>query len=81
MVIFMYYYINIFFLYSILGHIIETLFYTIGSGESGILYGYWTPVYGIGAAIILLFYNLFLNKKYNGFKKYLYLFFYLVLLV
>ncbi len=70
----MYYYINIFFLYSILGHIIETLFYTIGSGESGILYGYWTPVYGIGAAIILLFYNLFLNKKYNGFKKYLYLF-------
>lgn len=71
----MYYYINCFFLYSILGHILETVFYTFGSGESGILYGYWTPVYGIGCGLILLFNNMFLDrKKINGFKKYLALF-------
>lgn len=50
------YYINCFFLYSILGHIIETFFYTLGSGESGILYGYWTPIYGFGCVFILFIY-------------------------
>lgn len=73
----MYYYINCFFLYSILGHIVETVFYTLGSGESGILYGYWTPVYGIGCGLILLFNNLILDKrKVEGIKKYISIFFF-----
>ena len=54
-------YINIFFLYSFLGHFIETFFYP--NGESGILTGWWTPVYGIGTVIILLLYKFI--KKYN----------------
>jgi len=58
----MYYYINIFFLFSILGHFIESVFTT--SYESGILVGYWTPIYGIGVCIILLI-NSFLKKKFK----------------
>lgn len=74
---FMYYYINCFFIYSIIGHIVETVFYTLGTGESGILYGYWTPVYGIGCGLILLFHNLILDKmKIKGIKKYVSLFFF-----
>ncbi len=46
------YYINYFFLYAILGHLIETFF--VSGFTSGILYGWWTPVYGFGVVIILL---------------------------
>ncbi len=46
------YYINLFFLYSVLGHLLEkTLF---PEHASGILYGFWTPIYGIGSLIIIL---------------------------
>mgnify|MGYP004527652977 FL=1 len=64
MVKFMYYY-NIFFLFSILGHFIENFFYT--SKDSGILFGYWTPIYGVGVVIILIIYKLiskFVKKEY-----------------
>ena len=62
------YYINIFFIYSILGHFIENFFYV--DGESGILAGYWTPVYGIGTVIILASYNLVIKKlKVNNIIK------------
>lgn len=50
------YYINIFFIYSFLGYLFELLINKIfktGHG-SGILYGPWTPIYGIGAIIILV---------------------------
>ena len=49
------YYLNCFFIYSILGHILETVTALItGNGfKSGILNGWWTPVYGIGAVTIL----------------------------
>lgn len=57
------YYINMFFMYSILGHIIETFFYTIGSGESGILYGWWTPIYGFGCVFILLMYDYVITHR------------------
>lgn len=53
------YYINCFLIFSILGHFIESFFYS--SGDSGILYGYWTPIYGIGT-IIILFINKFIEK-------------------
>ena len=44
---------------SIVGHVIESIFYS--SGDSGILLGYWTPIYGIGCVIILLV-NRFVDK-------------------
>lgn len=50
------YYINYFFIMSIFGHLIESLLSS--SGNSGILFGYWTPIYGLGTVVIL-----FLNKN------------------
>ena len=49
-----------FFLFSLLGHIIESFFYT--SGDGGILYGPYTPVYGIGVCIVVFVTNI-INKK------------------
>jgi len=46
------YYINYFFIFSIIGHFIETVF--VSNFTSGILYGWWTPVYGFGVILILL---------------------------
>ena len=45
------YYLNIFFIFSILGHIIENFVYV--HVDSGILYGYWTPIYGLGVLLII----------------------------
>lgn len=55
------YYINIFFLFSLLGHIIENIVYT--KVDSGILYGLWTPIYGVGVIAIIL-----INKYLERFK-------------
>jgi uncharacterized membrane protein len=63
------YYLNYFFIFSIIGHFIETFIYY--NGESGILFGPWTPVYGFGAIIILFIYN-YLNKNIKN--KYLKIF-------
>jgi uncharacterized membrane protein len=57
------YCINTFLFYSIIGHFIENIFYT--KIDSGILYGYWSCVYGIGALIILVI-NYFICKKYKN---------------
>lgn len=46
------YYINYFFIFAIIGHFIETVF--VSNFTSGILYGWWTPVYGFGTILILL---------------------------
>lgn len=66
------YYINIFLIYSILGYIFEATmaFLTKGSFKSGIMFGPWTPIYGLGVIIILLlssylFKNLHLPKIYE----------------
>ena len=67
------YYINYFFIFSILGHFIETFFYS--SGESGILFGWWTPVYGIGTLIILLIHKILDKYKLNKILKIIVLFF------
>lgn len=61
------YYINYFFIFSILGHFIETFFYS--NGESGILFGWWTPVYGIGTIIILLINKYIERFKFNKYLK------------
>lgn len=63
------YYLNCFFVYSILGHLLETVIALITKNgfKSGFLYGWWTPVYGIGAVTILfvseyLFKNLHMHR-------------------
>ncbi len=63
------YYINCFFLYSILGFLFEHLMYFLlgHKGDSGILYGSWTPVYGIGIIIIILVSN-FIFKNLHSTK-------------
>lgn len=60
------YYLNYFFLYSLVGHLLESTFCLITNKNchSGYLFGPWTPVYGIGIIIILLIWK-FLNKKEN----------------
>lgn len=66
------YYINYFFIFSIIGHIIETFVYP--DRVSGILFGWWTPVYGIGTVIILLIHKFIDKSKLKGFLKLLILF-------
>ena len=61
------YYINYFFVMSIFGHLMETILFPKMS--SGILFSYWTPIYGIGSLIILFIYNCVHKTKYKGFKK------------
>jgi len=64
------YLLNCFFVYSILGYILEIIFgFMIGAHniESGILYGQWTPIYGIASILIIiisdkLFKNLHLSR-------------------
>jgi len=53
------YYLNTFFIYSVLGYLLETVYAFLFKYDfdSGILYGSWTPVYGIGAIIIIIFSN------------------------
>lgn len=65
----MYYYFNVFFVYSILGHLLETVCGMINdwSFQSGILYGFWTPVYGIGAVVITYFYHLLIQDRTDHF--------------
>lgn len=57
------YYLNNFFLFSILGHIIETIIYAFHKGESGILFGPWTPIYGIGVLIIIVCYQFLIKDR------------------
>ena len=64
----MYYYINIFFLFSIIGHFIESTLYP--NYNSGILVGYWTPIYGFGTILILIINNLL--KKNLRVSKFIY---------
>lgn len=58
------FYINIFILYSLLGHLLEMVFqsFFIENPNSGILFGPWTPVYGFGALIIILTYKTIFKK-------------------
>ncbi len=65
-------YFNIFFFFSILGHGIESLLtkdYT-----SGILYGFWTPIYGVGTVLILLLWQQIKKRVSKKWMAYLLLF-------
>lgn len=66
------YYINCFFIYSIFGYLLETAisYITHSNFKSGIFYGPFTPIYGVGAVVILfisnyLFKNLHMNRVYE----------------
>lgn len=50
------YLLNCFFIYSILGFLLESTFnlIVIHHFKSGILYGPWTPVYGFGAILTII---------------------------
>ena len=69
----MYYYLNYFFLFSIIGHFIESFFYE--SGNSGILLGWWTPIYGIGIIIILIIFKMLNKINSKNYIKVILLFF------
>lgn len=71
MVIYMYY-LNVFFTYSFLGYILELIMSKINGKKvgSGMLYGPWTPVYGIGSVLVLItskfiFYTFNFNKYFE----------------
>lgn len=65
------YYLNYFFLYSLIGHLMESALYLFNgsNGKSGYLFGPWTPIYGIGIILILTIYNWIV--KHIPVKKYL----------
>ena len=67
------YILNMFFISSILGHFIENFFYT--TKDSGIMYGYWTPIYGIGVVIIILINDFISKKKLKPIYHAIYVFF------
>ncbi|MBP3920889.1 MAG: putative ABC transporter permease [Bacilli bacterium] len=74
------YYIKYFFLTSILGFFLESVVWR--GHESGILYGPWTPVYGIGSIIIIFLSDKILKKKnLNCFIKFVILIFSCILLL
>lgn len=62
------YLINCFFIYSIIGFIVEGLYTLIISGHfsSGILYGPWTPVYGFGAILTIIISRKIFKKMHKS---------------
>lgn len=66
------YYINMFLLFSIIGHFVENFFYS--NIDSGILYGYWTPIYGFGVLLIILINNILKKAKLNKFAHFFFIF-------
>lgn len=67
------YYINTFLFYSIIGHILENSIYS--KIDSGILYGYWTPIYGLGVLLILTIFYFIAKKVKNKYIRPIILFF------
>ena len=60
------YYVNCFFVYSVFGFLFESvigIFRKTGF-SSGILYGPWTPIYGIGVDLILVISKYFFSHLY-----------------
>lgn len=64
-------YLNMFFLFSVFGYGFETLLSKFFHGVfySGILFGPWTPIYGLGAIVIYLIYTYIDKKVGNNFLK------------
>ena len=66
------YYFNSFFIYSILGFILESVVYKFYSScrHSGIYFGPFASVYGLGALFLIILYNL-IYEKFENVNKYL----------
>ena len=62
------YLLNCFFIYSILGFLLESTFSLIVSSHfsSGILYGPWTPVYGFGAILTIVISRKIFKKMHQN---------------
>lgn len=73
------YYINYFFFFSIIGHLMETI--AVPNFTSGILYGWWTPVYGFGVIIILLIGKIINKFNFKNKKIYKVLLTYLICMI
>jgi len=74
------YFFKYFFVTSILGFFIESILWH--GHESGILYGPWTPIYGIGSIVIVILSNkIFKKRNINGFLKFLILFIFCFLIL
>lgn len=67
------YFLNSFFIYSIIGYIMEMIIgFIMGSNnpESGILYGPWTPIYGFSSVLIIIISEkLFKSLHLSRFKE------------
>ena len=77
------YYINSFFIYSILGFILESTIYKFNDSNrhSGIFFGPITPIYGIGVLIILFIYILVNNLKIHKYLKIILLFIFSIIIL
>lgn len=66
------YYLNNFFLYSIFGYFFETFMFTILDlhNQSGFMFLWWTPFYGVGVSVINLIYK-YIKDHFTGLKKHL----------
>ncbi len=76
------YYINVFFVYSIIGFIFEIVISLILGSKlnSGILYGPWTPIYGIGVLIMLFMKRKLQKLKLNKFME-IFIYFFSVVII
>lgn len=67
----MYFYLNLFFIYSISGYLFETItmFLMHKSYNSSVLYGPWTMVYGLAVLIMILIFILIKKLKLSPLKE------------
>ena len=65
------FYINLFFIYAILGYFFEeVVMFIIGKPyNSGVLYGPWTTVYGIAIYVMLIVYYVIRKFKFSKIKE------------
>ena len=77
------YYINLYFIGSLLGYIIETLLKCLffHSMNNGILYGPWIPIYGFGIIITVLITNKIFNANKSNLNKVILSFILLVIII
>ncbi|MDD3341028.1 MAG: putative ABC transporter permease [Bacilli bacterium] len=78
------YYLNCFFIYSIIGFLFETIVAKVTGNrfESGILYGPMTPIYGIGVVLIILISKyFFMNLHLPRWKETIIVFFILIIVL
>ncbi len=79
------YFLNSFFIYSIIGYIMEMIIgFIMGANnpESGILYGPWTPIYGFSSVLIIIISEkLFKSLHLSRFKETIIVFFISVFLL